>query len=270
MLTGPATAIPGFATALASELGHAGRRGAVDGAPADLGGGRARWPPAWPSRRPRHEGRQPHPGRRARPLPARRRPVRRRRPTSSSARSRCWSSPAPRNARRPHDLRPAPELADVQAQAQAAANEAQALQAYTTFAALRDKRSENVRSLASSRFDWSHALHEVARTIPADAWLTSMRATVTPSAAAEGGVTDPLRAALQSPAIELVGCTTSQDKVASVISSLRRIDGVQRVSLSASEKLTAGPRARPAGAATAREPPATTAATATAASPSSR
>jgi hypothetical protein len=52
-------------------------------------------------------------------------------------------------------------------------------------------------------------------------------------------VTDPLRASLQSPAIELVGCTTSQDKVASVISSLRRIDGVQRVSLSSSEKLTA-------------------------------
>jgi Tfp pilus assembly protein PilN len=131
------------------------------------------------------------------------------------------------------------ELADVQAQAQASTNEAQALQAYTTFTALRDKRSETVRSLASSRFDWSHALHEVARTIPADAWLTSMRATVTPSAAAEGGVTDPLRSSLQSPAIELVGCTTSQDKVASVISSLRRIDGVQRVSLSSSEKLTA-------------------------------
>jgi Tfp pilus assembly protein PilN len=131
------------------------------------------------------------------------------------------------------------ELADVQARAQASTNEAQALQAYTAFTALRDKRSETVRSLASSRFDWSHALHEVARTIPADAWLTSMRATVTPSAAADGGVTDPLRASLQSPAIELVGCTTSQDKVASVISSLRRIDGVQRVSLSSSEKLTA-------------------------------
>ena len=129
------------------------------------------------------------------------------------------------------------ELADVQAQAQASTNEAQALQAYTAFTALRDKRSETVRSLASSRFDWSHALHEVARTIPADAWLTSMRATVTPSAAAEGGVSDPLRAAVQSPAIELVGCTTSQDKVASVISSLRRVDGVQRVSLSSSEKL---------------------------------
>jgi hypothetical protein len=41
VLTGPATAIPGFATALASELGMPVDEGAVDGAPADLGGGRA-------------------------------------------------------------------------------------------------------------------------------------------------------------------------------------------------------------------------------------
>jgi Tfp pilus assembly protein PilN len=129
------------------------------------------------------------------------------------------------------------ELADVQARAQASAAEAQGLQAYTSFTALSQKRSETVRSLAASRFDWSQALHEVARTIPADAWLTSMRATVTPSASADGGATDPLRSAIATPAIEILGCTTSQAKVASVISSLRRIDGVERVSLSSSVKL---------------------------------
>jgi Tfp pilus assembly protein PilN len=131
------------------------------------------------------------------------------------------------------------ELADVQARAQAAAGETQALQAYTSFRALREKRSETVRSLATSRFDWSHALHEVARTVPSNAWLTAMRATVTPSTSVDGGVTDPLRSAVAAPAIEIVGCTTSQDKVANVISSLRRADGVQRVSLSSTEKLDA-------------------------------
>jgi Tfp pilus assembly protein PilN len=131
------------------------------------------------------------------------------------------------------------ELADVQARAQAAASETQALQAYTSFRALREKRSETVRSLATSRFDWSHALHEVARTVPSNAWLTAMRATVTPSTSVDGGVTDPLRSAVAAPAIEIVGCTTSQDKVANVISSLRRADGVQRVSLSSTEKLDA-------------------------------
>jgi Tfp pilus assembly protein PilN len=132
------------------------------------------------------------------------------------------------------------ELADVQARANASAADAQALQAYTSFTTLRQKRSETVRSLAGSRFDWSHALHEVARTMPSNAWLTGLRATVTPSAPLEGGVTDPLRASVQSPAIEIVGCTTSQDNVAGVIASLRRADGVQRVSLSSSEKLATG------------------------------
>jgi Tfp pilus assembly protein PilN len=131
------------------------------------------------------------------------------------------------------------ELADVQARAQATTEQAQALQAYTTFSAIKEKRSETVRSLATSRFDWAHAMHEVARTLPSSAWLTAMRATVTPSTTVEGGVNDPLRAAVEAPAIEIVGCTTSQNKVAGVISSLRRADGVQRISLSSSEKLDA-------------------------------
>jgi Tfp pilus assembly protein PilN len=128
------------------------------------------------------------------------------------------------------------ELADVQARAQASTAEATALAGYTTFSALRQKRSETVRSLATSRFDWSHVLHEVARTIPSDAWLTSLRGTVSPTSNIDGGTSDPLRSALPGPAIELVGCTTTQDKVAAVIASLRRVDGVQRVSLSSSVK----------------------------------
>jgi Tfp pilus assembly protein PilN len=139
------------------------------------------------------------------------------------------------------------ELADVQSRVQTANNEAQALKAYTAFTTVREQRSETVRSLATSRFDWAHALHEVARTIPSDAWLTAMRASVTPSTSVEGGVADPLRSAVEAPAIEIVGCTTSQDKVAGVISSLRRADGVQRISLSSSERLDAGAAAAAAG-----------------------
>jgi Tfp pilus assembly protein PilN len=129
------------------------------------------------------------------------------------------------------------KLASVQQQAQAYQDRAQGLAGYTSFSGLRQKRSETVRSLATSRFDWSHALHEVARTIPSDAWLTSMRGTVSPGTSVDGGSNDPLRGSYPGPALELVGCTTSQDKVAAVISSLRRIDGVQRVSLSSSAKI---------------------------------
>jgi Tfp pilus assembly protein PilN len=135
------------------------------------------------------------------------------------------------------------ELSSVQAQVQAAEAQAGQLSSYTTFAALRQKRTDTVRSLAASRFDWSQALHEVARTIPSNTWLTSLRGTVAPGIALEGGASDPLRSSVASPAIEIVGCTTSQANVAAVISSLRRIDGVQQVSLSSAATLGAGPGA---------------------------
>jgi Tfp pilus assembly protein PilN len=128
------------------------------------------------------------------------------------------------------------ELASVSARADATEGRAHGLDSYTTFSSLRQKRSETIRTLATSRFDWSHTLHEVARTIPADTWLTSMRGTVSSTANAEGGGSDPLRSALPGPALELIGCTTSHEKVAAVISNLRRVDGVERVSLSSSVK----------------------------------
>jgi Tfp pilus assembly protein PilN len=132
------------------------------------------------------------------------------------------------------------ELQSVQAQVEDAQSQVQRYSSYTGFTALRQKRTETVRSLASSRFDWSHALHELARTMPANAWLTSLKGTVTPGISIDGGGTDPLRGSLPNPALEVVGCTTSQADVAKVISSLRRVDGVERVSLSSSEKLDQG------------------------------
>jgi Tfp pilus assembly protein PilN len=132
------------------------------------------------------------------------------------------------------------ELENVQAQVATAQAQVQRYASYTGFSALRQKRSETVRSLAASRFDWSHALHELARTIPSNAWLTSLKGTVTPGVSVDGGTADPLRGSLQNPALEVMGCTTSQGDVAKVISSLRRIDGVERVSLSSSQKLDQG------------------------------
>ena len=129
------------------------------------------------------------------------------------------------------------QLESVQSQVDTAQAQVQRYSSYTGFTALRQKRSETVRSLAASRFDWSHALHELARTIPSNAWLTSLKGTVTPGVSVDGGTSDSLRASLPNPALEVMGCTTSQADVAKVISSLRRIDGVERVSLSSSQKL---------------------------------
>ncbi len=141
------------------------------------------------------------------------------------------------------------ELTSVEAQARAAEAQAGELAGYTTFSALRQKRSETVRSLAASRFDWSHVLHEVARTIPSNAWLTSLRGTVAPGISLDGGSDDPLRASIASPALSIVGCTVSQDSVAAVISSLRRVDGVQRVTLSSADKVDSGSAGASAGSA---------------------
>jgi Tfp pilus assembly protein PilN len=132
------------------------------------------------------------------------------------------------------------ELDSVQSQLETAQAQVQRYASYTGFTALRQKRTETVRSLAASRFDWSHALHELARTMPSNAWLTSLKGTVTPGVTIDGGSGDPLRATLQKPALEILGCTTSQADVAKVISSLRRVDGVERVSLSSSQKLDQG------------------------------
>lgn len=128
------------------------------------------------------------------------------------------------------------ELAQVRAETAAAQRAVADLQAYTTFASLREKRVETVRTLATSRFDWAHALREVSRTLPERAWLTGLRATVSPNVSVEGGSPDPMRPAVSTPAIEVQGCTTDQRAVARLVADLRRIDGVQRVSLSSSEK----------------------------------
>jgi Tfp pilus assembly protein PilN len=127
------------------------------------------------------------------------------------------------------------ELARVNAEAAAAQAKAAGLGDYTKFASLRTKRVATVKQLAASRFNWAHALHEVARVIPTNAWFTTLNATTTPGvgSAAGGGA---LRGALAVPAIEITGCTTSQGSVARVMARLRLIDGVQQVSLQDSTK----------------------------------
>jgi Tfp pilus assembly protein PilN len=133
------------------------------------------------------------------------------------------------------------DLAEARAQTAAYQREVTRLAGFTEFAALRAQRQQTVTSLAKSRFNWADALREVSRTIPRDTQLVSLTGTVAPGVAIEGGSgADPLRSSLPVPAFELKGCTGSQDDVARVIAAMRRIEGVQRVSLSSSEKAEQG------------------------------
>jgi Tfp pilus assembly protein PilN len=125
------------------------------------------------------------------------------------------------------------ELARVTHQAEVAEAKVQGLTAYTRFASVRATRVDTVKQLAAGRFDWSHALREVSRVLPKNAWLTQMTGTTTPGGLGGG---NSLRAALPVPAIELQGCTTSQSSVAKMMARMRLIDGVQRVSLSDADK----------------------------------
>lgn len=127
------------------------------------------------------------------------------------------------------------KLADISQQATAAEAKAASLTSYTKFASIRAKRVETVSQLAASRFDWAHALREVSRVLPENAWLTTLTATTSPSVSVGSG-SGALRSTLDVPAIQLQGCTTSQASVAKLIARLRLIDGVQRVSLEDSTK----------------------------------
>lgn len=128
------------------------------------------------------------------------------------------------------------ELARVERDAAAAEAKTNALKPYTEFAALRTARVDTVGGLLDGRFDWAHSLREVARVVPKSVDLLSLVGTVSPTSKIEGGGTGALRAALPVPAVDLIGCAKSQAHVARLLARLRTIDGVQRVSLSSSEK----------------------------------
>jgi len=91
------------------------------------------------------------------------------------------------------------EVASLQSQVDATQARADQLSTYTNFADLQQARQETVASLATSRFDWERALHELALVLPDDVWLISMTATAatdpssstSSSTTAVDGVTGP-------------------------------------------------------------------------------
>jgi Tfp pilus assembly protein PilN len=125
-----------------------------------------------------------------------------------------------------------------------AESKAEALRPYREFAALSQTRTATVASLAKSRFDWDRALRDVARVLPRNVWLTALTGSVAPGVqldgSSAGGDTGPLRSSIQAPALEMVGCTTSQSDVAKVVTRLRLVRGATRVSLGSSQKSDGG------------------------------
>ncbi len=125
------------------------------------------------------------------------------------------------------------DLAAISAKNTATVKRATALKPYADFQTLAQQRAATVQSLASARFDWEQSFRDLSRALPKDVYLDSLKGTVGGGSAAGGS---GIRSAIGSPAIELSGCTKTQPGVARVMSRLRNVQGVTRVSLSKSEK----------------------------------
>jgi Tfp pilus assembly protein PilN len=116
------------------------------------------------------------------------------------------------------------------AQAQTTAQRVSQLKPYADFQQMAETRIQTVKDLASSRFDWEQALRDISRAIPADVTLSSLNGSISSAS----GSSSTIRGAISAPAIELKGCTKGQKQVATLLSRLRSVDGVTRVSLSKS------------------------------------
>jgi Tfp pilus assembly protein PilN len=109
---------------------------------------------------------------------------------------------------------------------------------FTKFASLAQTRISTVNSIAAARFDWHTALSDLSKVVPANTTLQSVVGTVVPGASSGGSGsvgTGGIRSAVTAPALELSGCTRSQDDVAKLMSQLRLINGVTRVTISDSQ-----------------------------------
>jgi len=115
-----------------------------------------------------------------------------------------------------------------------AATKAAALKPYADFEARANARVATVRDLAASRFDWEQALRDISHAVPSDVKLESLNGDVgLPGTTGSGG--DTLRGAIAAPAISLAGCASSHANVARMMSRIKVVDGVTRVSLSKSD-----------------------------------
>ena len=126
-------------------------------------------------------------------------------------------------------------LAQVTAESDATTKRAAELQPYADFQLVAQERVGTVQALANSRFDWEQSLRDLAKAMPRDVRLSMLSGNVGAGATA-GAASSGVRGAINAPAIELKGCTSSQPAVARMMSRLRNIDGVTRVSLSKSDK----------------------------------
>jgi Tfp pilus assembly protein PilN len=132
------------------------------------------------------------------------------------------------------------DLAQVKVEEQGVKQVADALRPYGQFAQLQQARQLQISALAESRFDWEHALQQLSRAIPSNAWLLNLTASVSPGIDIDdsggGGDAANLREKVQAPAFEISGCTYSQHAVARMMTRMQNLDDVTDVQLAKSAR----------------------------------
>ncbi len=121
------------------------------------------------------------------------------------------------------------EVAQLQQEEASITAKAQELSAYTQFATVREQRLATITNLADSRFNWPKILRELSLVMPADVQLTSLAGSASSGVSTAGGAGIGMRSQIPGPALEMVGCTTSEGAVAGFIEAVKTIDGVTRV-----------------------------------------
>jgi Tfp pilus assembly protein PilN len=126
------------------------------------------------------------------------------------------------------------QLSSVKQQVAQVQTEISRLNSYAQFEKLAQARAATVRQIAATRFDWHGALSDLSKVVPADTSLQSLVATTSSTTSATGSSASGggnVRGAINAPAFQLKGCTHTQDEVAQLMSRMRLINGVTRVTL---------------------------------------
>ncbi|HEV7937442.1 MAG TPA: hypothetical protein VGP18_05395 [Solirubrobacteraceae bacterium] len=150
------------------------------------------------------------------------------------------------------------EVAAIKAETSAVEARAGRLTPYTNFVSMADQRTETVAQLVQARFDWSHALHELGRVLPAGTSLNALHGTVGAAGTTPGSSASTASAAASgtpasstppgsTPVFTLTGCATSQTVVAQALQRLRLMDGASEVQLQSSTKSDTGSAAGTSG-----------------------
>jgi Tfp pilus assembly protein PilN len=144
------------------------------------------------------------------------------------------------------------QVASLTAQASAIQARTGRLTPYANFVTMANQRTQTVSQLVQARFDWSHALHELGRVLPAGTALSSLHGTVGAGAPSSAGASSPTAAPAagataasstppgSTPVFTLTGCATTQSVVAQTLQRLRLMDGASEVQLQSSTTSGAG------------------------------